>query len=175
MTAVTSPAQAPRRPRWTALAVLVISTAFIAAPTPGDVGGCGSENANVDIPGTQSEAEYDYFDQGMCSHLCFRLRECGVLCRSISNPGPDCTNDSEPAFIQCIRGNIRQDLFGTNACPHSCSTYQGEFCGAFQGDITACGHAIEETSCNSLPDVIRNPPSSCTALCRDVGTCTGAP
>jgi hypothetical protein len=175
VTAAVNDPSAPRRPRWTALAVLVISTAFIAAPTPGDVGGCGGANANVDIPGSQSEAEYDYFDQGMCSHLCFRLRECGVLCRSNSGAGPDCTNDSEPAFIQCIRGNIRQDIFGTNACPHSCGTYQGEFCGAFQGDITACGHAIEETSCGGLPDVIRNPPTSCTALCRNVGTCTGAP
>lgn len=164
-----------RRPRWTALVVLTMAAAFIAAPTPGDIGGCGGADGNVDIPGAQAEAEYDYFDQGLCSHLCFRLRECGVLCRSIQSPGADCNNESESAFIQCVRGNLRPEIFGTNACPHRCATYQGEFCGAFQGDITACGHAIAETACNSLPDVIRNAPNSCTALCRDPNTCGAQP
>ncbi len=164
-----------RRPRWTALAVLAIASVFLAAPTPGDIGGCGGSSTNVLVPGSQTEAEYDYFDQGMCSHFCFRLRECGVLCRSITGAGADCQNDSEAAFTQCVRGNIRTDLFGAAACPHSCSSYQGVFCGAFQGDIYACGHAIEQISCNSLPDLFRSPPRSCTALCRDAGTCQVGP
>ena len=37
MTAQLNSSPAPRRPRWTALAVLAMSTAFIAAPTPGDM------------------------------------------------------------------------------------------------------------------------------------------
>lgn len=169
-----NPANAPRRrPRFAALGAMVIASAFIAGPTPGDIGGCGGDEANIPLAGEAPQPEYDYFDQGFCSHLCFRLRECGVLCDALLRNGQPCDNDSERAYLQCVRGELRTAIFTPQSqrepslnCPHSCQRYQATFGGASLQDVVVCGHAVDQTSCSALVDLIQHPPSSCTAVCR---------
>ncbi|MEZ4406660.1 MAG: hypothetical protein R3A52_09305 [Polyangiales bacterium] len=156
----------PSRRRWRALGALAFASLFIVGPTPGDIGGCGGELSSNPVPGNATEAEYDYFDQGMCAHLCFQLRECGLICDAIRRRGAPCDNDSEDAYRQCVRGELRDEIFGASACPHTCGPYQGVFLGASMQDVYACGHAITALSCTSLSDVIRRPPAACTAICQ---------
>ena len=71
---------------------------FVAAPTPGNVGGCGGANASRPIQPGNLEAnppetpEYLYFDRGLCGHMCTRLIQCRSLCTSLSNPPEICRN-----------------------------------------------------------------------------------
>lgn len=166
--------QPPRRPRFVALGVVVLSTLFIAGPTPGDIGGCGGDGSERVI-GDIGQAEYDFFDQGFCSHFCWRLRECGALCSALpNNGGPGCSNDSPDAFVQCVRGDIRPDLFQVSSCPHTCGPYRrsdgapSQFVGALQRDITVCGHEVLSTRCDvgTLRELIANPPASCIGVCQ---------
>src|SRR5262245_34090751 len=99
---------AARRPLAT-LVALALASLFLAAPTPGNVGGCGSQSASTAIdvdagrppPGVSPmdlgrpapSDEYAYFDRGLCASFCLRLRECGTLCRAMGSP-PGCENDS---------------------------------------------------------------------------------
>lgn len=164
----------PRRVRFTALGVVVLSTLFIAGPTPGDIGGCGGDG-KTDVLGDPGQAQYDYFDQGFCAHFCWRLRECGALCSALpNNGGPGCTNESPEAFVQCVRGDIRADLFMVSRCPHTCGPYRradgspSQFVGAIQRDITSCGHDVLATACDvpTLRQAIANPPASCIGVCQ---------
>jgi hypothetical protein len=147
------------------LGVLVVSAAFLAGPTPGDVGGCGGSLANSPLPGSTPQQEYDYFEQGLCANLCLRLRSCGVLCRAITNAGAACNNDSREAYQQCIRGNVRRDIFGSDMCPHSCRNYNGSFQNAAEIDVQTCGHAVQALSCSSIHTAITSPPDECLARC----------
>ncbi len=156
-----------RRPRWGALGVLALSTLFITGPAPGDVGGCGGDNASTPVAGSAEQSEYDYFDQGLCSHLCLRLYQCGLLCDAIVRQGASCDPNDQNVFRQCVRGEIRSDLFGVSRCPHRCNNL-GTFAGAFQQDISACGNQVLATSCDAaaLTDVIRAAPTACTVVCQ---------
>lgn len=153
------------RPRRT-LGVLFVTALFLAGPTPGDIGGCGGDLADQPLPGVAAEAEYDYFDQGFCAGLCYALRECGVLCLSVSPTPPNCVNESADAYRQCVRGGLRGDIFQGTRCPHSCREYGGNFVGATMQDIATCRHSIEGLSCNDLALAVRSPPSTCTAVCQ---------
>jgi hypothetical protein len=156
-----------RRPRWAAFGVLLIAAQFLAGPAPGDVGGCGGDNASTPVPGSAEQSEYDYFDQGLCSHMCLRLYQCGLICDAIVRNGAPCNPNDPAVFRQCVRGEIRADLFGVSRCPHRCNNL-GAFAGAFQQDIAACGNQVLATSCDSaaLTDVIRAAPEACTVVCR---------
>src|SRR4051812_2161499 len=107
------------------LAAFAFISLFIAAPTPGNVGGCSGTSAGNVIadpdgagPGT---AEFEFFDRGLCGHFCQRLSQCGVLCQSLANPPPGCSDDSGEAFYECMRGSLKPSLFGgATAYPHSC-------------------------------------------------------
>lgn len=168
---MTAPASARRPRRGVALWVLTLSTFFLAGPTPGDVGGCGGGLANSTLQGDPTEQEYDYFEQGLCANLCLRLRECGVLCLSLRGAGPGCVNDSQAAYQQCLRGDLRGDIFlgsppGSVAqCPHRCQNYQQRYRGASEQDVQTCGHAVLARSCATIADVILDPPSTCLAVC----------
>jgi hypothetical protein len=157
-----------RRPTLASAGVLLISVLFIAGPTPGDVGGCGETASTITMN------EYDYFDRGLCSSMCMRLRDCKVLCRSIRNGPADCVrretlaetcsapitaNCQDPCdpcydvsvFQQCVRGAIRTDLFTLGTCPHDCRSYSGQYSlQANEHDIALCGHVVNQMSCNAL-------------------------
>ncbi|MBL8600997.1 MAG: hypothetical protein JNK72_03640 [Myxococcales bacterium] len=162
------------RPRRRALpfGALIIVTLFLTGPAPGDVGGCGGSNADTPIPGDAAEAEYDFFDEGLCANFCWRLRECGSLCDVIRRNGQSCDNNSPEAYSQCVRGDIREDLFPRelmlSRCPHSCGPYGGQYAGAFRQDVASCGHQVLATSCNAdaLINVLIQPPTACTVVCR---------
>jgi hypothetical protein len=157
-----------RRSTLRALMVLCVAVLFIAGPTPGDIGGCGGSEASTPIQGSAAQSEYDYFDQGLCAHICLRLRECGVLCRALQDPGPNCDPNSPNAYIQCIRGALRADIFHTGSCPHTCSSYaHGRFSGAVLEDVAVCGHAVDAIACNDLPAAIVTAPAQCTGICQN--------
>jgi hypothetical protein len=163
---VPSNAATPRRTRrGSALWLVVLSALFLAGPTPGDVGGCGGTLANTSLPGNPDEQQYDYFEQGFCANMCLRLRSCGVLCLSLQGAGADCLNDSQQAYQQCLRGQLRPGIFGSNQCPHSCGNYGARYAGASEQDVQVCGHAINALSCDAIADVIRQPPGECLAVC----------
>jgi hypothetical protein len=148
------------------LAVLAVASAFLAGPTPGDIGGCGGSLANSPLPGSAAQQEYDYFEQGFCANLCLRLRSCGVLCRAIAGATASCNNDSREAYQQCLRGNLRRDIFRSDMCPHSCGNYPpGRFIGASEIDVQTCGRAVQAISCTAIADVITSPPDQCLAVC----------
>ncbi len=155
-----------RRPRAATLGVLVIAAAFIAGPTPGDVGGCGGDQSNITLPGQQSEAEYDYFDQGLCAHMCYRLRTLGVLCNALESPPAGCDPLSPEAYRLCVRGSVRRSVFGAQSCPHSCANYHGTFVGATEQDVQVCGHVIDGMSEGDLAGIIQQPPAQCVAVCQ---------
>jgi hypothetical protein len=155
----------PRTRQALATWVLLLATAFLVGPTPGDIGGCGGSLANEVLPGDASQQQWDYFEEGICAHMCLRLRSCSVLCASLQQPGPGCVNDSLAAYQQCLRGNIRRDIFGSNVCPHSCGEYTLRYQGASEQDVQVCGHAVLALSCNGIADVIRQPPQQCLAVC----------
>lgn len=164
----TVPTTRRRGRRGTALGALLVATLFLAGHTPGDIGGCGGDLSTQTLPGNPDEAQYDFFDQGLCANLCFRLRACGVLCESIRGGSAGCDNDSTDAYQQCVRGQIRPEIFGSDACPHNCTAYGRDlrFIGATQQDVQVCGHVLSTMSCNGLVDAIRNPPAECTAVCQ---------
>ena len=155
----------PRARTLRGLAVTVLAAAFLAGPTPGDVGGCGGSLANSPLPGNATEQQYDYFEQGFCANLCLRLRSCGVLCRAISGATAACSNDSREAYQQCLRGNLRRDIFQSDQCPHSCANYSGRFIGASEIDVQTCGHAVQAMSCATINTAITSPPDQCLAVC----------
>ncbi len=157
---------AGRSRRGSALWLLVISALFLAGPTPGDVGGCGGGLANQALPGNADEQEYDFFEEGFCANFCLRLRSCGVLCVSLSNPGAGCLNDSQMAYERCLRGDINRRIFGSDRCPHTCQNYMRRYQGASQQDVEACGHAVTALSCDAIADAIQTPPSQCLARCQ---------
>ncbi len=144
---------------------LMIATLFLAGPTPGDVGGCGGSLAGTALPGDPDQSQYDYFEQGLCANLCLRLRSCGVLCRSLQTPGPNCSDDSLAAYQQCLRGNIRADVFGSNMCPRSCGNYRLTYRGASEQDVVVCGAAVQAVRCEDIHLTIRQPPLQCLAVC----------
>lgn len=101
---------------------------FIAAPTPGNVGGCSGASAsrpvamgNIELPPMEAETpEYAYFDRGLCSHVCTRLMQCRSLCLSLSEQGRsqirnaqgdvlECNDNTlyDPANIEALRGAFR--------------------------------------------------------------------
>lgn len=146
--------------------VLLMSTLFLAGPTPGDVGGCGGDQSDVPLP-TDSQGEYDFFDQGICQAMCYRLRACNMLCDVIALPaGARCDNFSREAYEQCVRGDVRTDRLQTNRCPHSCGNYMSQFTGASQRDLTVCNHAVDSLSCDDILNVVVTPPNECLAVCR---------
>jgi hypothetical protein len=128
---------------------------FIAAPTPGNIGGCSGTAGSQPITGdtaTHKTAEYEYFDRGLCSYFCERLRECGATCSVLAHPPENCDSNSPAAFQQCVRGEFKpQFTAGVTACPHDCSGGQtgtsGLFQGAYQWDVEACGDALLARSC----------------------------
>lgn len=169
---------ARRRSRLPAVGVLMVSTLFLAGTTPGDVGGCGGNFARTGVPGdTREEAEYEYFDQGLCANLCLRLRECGLLCQSFRAGSPSRTNcdpSSAEAYVACVRGeDLDRSIFNTNLCPHTCGSYLDEanqptrFSDATEQDVATCGRAIQSLRCgDSLAEALTNPPSACINVCQ---------
>jgi len=155
----------PRARTLRGLAVTVLAAAFLAGPTPGDIGGCGGSLANSPLPGNATQQQYDYFEQGFCANLCLRLRSCGVLCRAIAGATAACSNDSREAYQQCLRGNLRRDIFQSDQCPHSCANYSGRFIGASEIDVQTCGHAVQAISCAAINTAIMSPPDQCLAVC----------
>ena len=95
-----------------------------------------------------------------------RCASCIIRPRRSGSAG--CDNDSTEAYQQCVRGQIRPEIFGSDACPHNCTAYGRDlrFIGATQQDVQVCGHVLNAISCNSLVDAIRNPPAECTAVCQ---------
>ncbi|MEZ4391315.1 MAG: hypothetical protein R3A48_09490 [Polyangiales bacterium] len=169
---------ARRRSPLPAVGVLMMSALFLAGTTPGDVGGCGGNFANTAVPGlTTEEAEYEFFDQGLCANLCLRLRECGLLCQSF-RPGSASRNNCDPnsaeAYVSCVRGeDLDRSVFNTNLCPHTCGSYldeQGQptrFAEATEQDVAVCGRAIQALRCgDSLAEALTNPPSACIGRCQ---------
>ncbi len=155
-----------KAPRAGALGVLLIASAFIAGPTPGDIGGCGNDLSGQTVPGTQPQSEYDYFDQGMCAHMCLRLRDLGVLCEALSPAPPNCDPNSTAAYVQCVRGGLAMVPFGATFCPHTCANYHGVYTGATQEDIDVCGHIIDGMSASDLAGLIQSPPAPCVGVCQ---------
>lgn len=165
-----------RRLRAPAVGVLLIATLFLAGTTPGDVGGCGGNHASTALPGSLAEAEYDYFDQGLCANLCWRLRECGLLCQSF-RPGSatrlNCDPTSESAYLACVRGeDLDRSIFNTNLCPHTCGSYLDEnnqptrFIDATEQDVAVCGRAVQALRCgDDLANALVDPPSACVNVC----------
>lgn len=158
------------------LAIFGALSLFIAAPTPGNVGGCGGNvyTQPIQIPNdsmgrpTQTQ-EYAYFDQGLCAGFCQQLLNCGLLCSAMLNPpggSPGaCQADinlQRAAYEQCIRMNMAEDnavpfqdgIFPTDGngsireCPHRCpaGTYTNR---ALQGDVIACSDAIMGLRCGT--------------------------
>lgn len=165
------------RSRAPALGVLMIATLFLAGTTPGDVGGCGGSRSQTALPGTLEEAEYDYFDQGLCANVCWRLRECGLLCRSFRAGSPSqrgCDPGSEASYLACVRGeDLDPSIFNTNTCPHACGVYRDandqptQFQDATEQDVAVCGRAIQALSCgDALAVAFTQPPSACINVCR---------
>lgn len=155
--------RAPRR--GVALWVLMMATAFLTGPTPGDVGGCGGDLANNALPGNPAEQEYDYFEAGLCANLCLRLRTCGVLCQAVRGAGAGCNNDSREAYQQCLRGNLRTEIFHSDQCPHTCRNYGRHFIGASEMDVQVCGAAVQAVSCLDISNAIVAAPAQCLAVC----------
>jgi len=158
----------PRARTLRGLAVTVLAAAFLAGPTPGDIGGCGGSLANSPLPGNATQQQYDYFEQGFCANLCLRLRSCGVLCRAITGSTTACSNDSREAYQQCLRGSLRRDIFQSDQCPHSCGNYPPRrFIGASEIDVQTCGHAVQALSCATINTAIVSPPDECLAVCQE--------
>ncbi|MDP3279282.1 MAG: hypothetical protein Q8Q09_29090 [Deltaproteobacteria bacterium] len=178
------------------LALLALTAPFIAAPTPGNVGGCGSSYASTPVaplPGNVSQtAEAAYFEQGLCAHFCRRLFDCGLLCRAVVTAPANCETDANAqaiAFHDCVHGEnvLRTDVFGGGSCPKSCgrgSVFASDGSGrplVYQWDVQVCGDAVLARSCsadNTDPSAIATtftmPNSECASpnVCRSVG---GAP
>jgi hypothetical protein len=165
-------------------AALALLSVFIAAPTPGNVGGCGSDAASSPVqPSPPNSAEYVYFDQGLCSSFCLRLLECGVLCDSVQNRPENCGpgNDTalREAFRECVRGQLRRDFFGVDSCPHSCAGL-GTFRQAYEWDVQVCSDTILTRSCEpghfegnefvappgSIGGTFSEVPGECVNVCR---------
>lgn len=170
----TSPSRT--RPLFAALALTGFGL-FIAAPTPGNVGGCGGTHANTPIqPGDLTvnppeTPEYLYFDRGLCSHVCTRLIQCRSLCGALSSP-PDNCDDSEgfyndgarlaEAFRRCVRdrGGLRESgmtgsgqsvtIFGLAQCPHACPRGLRPGYALTEWDVQTCGDAVLNLSCEAL-------------------------
>ncbi len=153
---------------------------FIAAPTPGDVGGCGGGagnqrvmegNLNANPPETR---EYMYFDRGLCAHYCWRLYECNLLCDALTNPPENCRNNQtaqQTAFFQCARGldgTLSTAFGGLSSCPHACPGGT-HFVNAYEQDVLSCGHAVMELACSpaSIGVAFQRAPSECAhpAVC----------
>jgi hypothetical protein len=163
------------------LALVAFAALFVAAPTPGDVGGCSSNAGLQQIPSLEGgtsgndRGEYLFHDQGLCSHFCWRLRDCGLLCQALP-ADPMCLNDSARDFARCVRGALRPEVFhGTAACPHTCPTGTRFVGPAYGWDVQACGHAVLGRDCVSLQSIFdedpmthaSNRPAECTInLCR---------
>jgi hypothetical protein len=172
------------------IAVISILGLFIAAPTPGNVGGCSSSAGSERITGGDAgnpmeTAEYMYFDRGLCSYFCERLRECvdgqGVpaICKVVANPPDHCDANNTQVFAQCVRGQLRPEfLAGVGTCPHSCMG-AGTFTGAYAWDVQACGDAVLTRTCdaamlvnnqaspsNAIGAVLLSPPNECLNVCR---------
>lgn len=153
----------------TRLGVVALLGLFVSAPTPGNVGGCGGNLASQRV-----ESEQQFFEDGLCSHFCLRLMECGVLCTALANPPAGCDNNnpSAEAFAMCVRGEINSDYFGVSRCPRSCGMV-GTFQGAYQWDVQACGDAVLSRTCNergpgSIGNLFREVPEECAHVCRPV-------
>lgn len=175
---------APQKPRsfWTRPlpAALALSgfALFIAAPTPGNVGGCGGSAASTPIqPGNLSAnppetPEHIYFDRGLCSHVCTRLIQCRSLCTALSRPPEGCDDntiynperapDLAEAFRRCVRdrGGIRDfteqgngsstAVFGIDTCPHACPRGMRPGYNLTQWDVQTCGDAVLNLSCTQV-------------------------
>lgn len=170
---MTTPEMRRRGTSFARYGALIVTALFLSGPAPGDVGGCGGSNADTPVAGDGSEAEYDFFDEGLCASFCWRVRECGLLCDVIRRGGAQCDPQGEASFRQCVRGEIRSDIFPAGAnltrCPHSCGNFGGRsFRGAFRQDVAACTHQVLASSCSAttLTDLLLQPPAACTVVCQ---------
>lgn len=154
------------------LGLIAFVSVFVAGPTPGDVGGCTNNFASSEhqiqpsADGTRS-AEFNYFDQGLCSHMCWRLAECELICSALNRPDTcDDTDESLAEAIQaCVRGNeLRADVFRFTQCPHFCPS-GSRYSVAYQWDVEACGHAMLQRSCDDFVDIFSNLPTECVNPC----------
>jgi hypothetical protein len=117
------------------LCAVAFAALFIAAPTPGNVGGCGSGAGGQEVAAGDTSlnppqtSEYMYFDQGLCSFFCLQLRNCStmtepVLCDVVAGaqgclpPNSACTDDS-----QCCFGNCLATAGGTSGQCGSCNPF----------------------------------------------------
>lgn len=142
-----------------ALALLV---PFIAAPTPGNIGGCGGNLASTPVTphvgNTGVSLESTYFERGLCAGFCQRLYECGFLCDALTVGGLDCNNanDAAKAFYLCVHGTntLRSELFGTDTCPKVCpsgTSFAYSSNGSayvYQWDVQVCADATLARTCS---------------------------
>lgn len=174
-----------------ALVLSSLSLPFIAAPTPGNIGGCGGSYAATPVlpaAGTTQTAEEAYFEQGLCAHFCRRLLDCGQLCAAMSNPPAGCGTDQAAnavAYYDCVHttGNVlNPSIFVVSSCNHSCPTgtrfsyaADGRTPLVYQWDVQVCGDAVLALSCGgdsntpgTLAATFTFPPNECVhqAICR---------
>jgi len=145
------------------IAVISVVSVFTVAPAPGNVGGCGGTAASQRVRrGTASfeTEEYMYFDRGLCTHFCLRLRQCGQICRAVyGDEATNCDNDSPDVFARCVRGDLaRKHVFATQ-CPHACTPYQ--YNGpTYEFDVQACGDAVLARTCDLGVTTIETDPTT---------------
>jgi hypothetical protein len=170
------------------LAAVGFASLFIMAPTPGNVGGCSSSAGSHEVQhgnlqaNPPETAEWVYFDQGLCSGFCWRLRDCGVLCSALNpadpgypsacaaDPTSQAANDAPETYTACIRGALRADFFGVASCPHACPG-SSTFHTAYEFDVQACNDSVQQRSCSqsgpgSIGDTFREGVAECTNICR---------
>ena len=160
---------------WFRLFAVSFVAIFVAAPTPGHLGGCsGGGGAPVEAGTLANETPgYMYFDRGLCSSFCARLRECGLLCDAM-NQNTGCAPDDPFWYVECVRGNrLRMDYFGVGACTHQCPGSQRS---ATEWDVEVCSDAVLGMSCpaqlvpiaSTAPDSLQQiltQPSACSSVC----------
>ncbi len=173
---------APQKPRsfWSrplpAAVALSGFALFIAAPTPGNVGGCGGSAASTPI------------------QLCTRLIQCRSLCTALSRPPEGCDDstiysperapDLAEAFRRCVRdrGGLRDfveqgnasspAVFGIDTCPHLCPRGMRPGYNLTQWDVQTCGDAVLNLSCEQLNTsgtvfgAFTNAPPECLSACQ---------
>ncbi len=173
------------------LVLSALSLPFIAAPTPGNIGGCGGSYAATPVlpaAGTTQTAEEAYFEQGLCAHFCRRLLDCGQLCVAMTTAPADCATNlasQQVAYYDCVHSTmpvLNPSIFGFTACPHSCPqgkrfAYAGDGRTplVYQMDVQVCGDAVLGLSCGgdsasagTIAAAFAIPPSECVqpAICR---------
>jgi hypothetical protein len=185
-TAVSRKSQALR-----AIVLSSLALPFIAAPTPGNIGGCGGSYVATPVTpaaGTPQTAEEAFFEQGLCAHFCRRLLDCNQLCVAMTNPPAGCGTDSmatQIAYYDCVHATtpvLNPSIFGFTSCPHACPLGK-RFAYApdnrtplvYQWDVQVCGDAVLALSCGgdsvsggTIAAAFTLPPTECVhqAICR---------